>query len=665
MGLIALKRKRAMDLYDDSDLQQFLESVPLFSSIPAAQLRAIARECELIRLSKGESVVEEGGPGDSMYVIKSGAVGVYSTVDGAEVFVATLHRGDFFGEMALLTGKPRTASVRVLLDVKLYRLARDVFDRLLQADPDVALYLSRLYAKRFAETSGMVLKEPPPALFSMVATHRGLGRTPFLYSLAYHLTTEAKKRVLLVELEGRRFEAGRPCQLDPVDCRVPDILEVFSSRFRADMDRAWFEHGCGFGVFVLPPLRDERFWGELEENMAVLMDLVRLHCDYVLFNVPTPLSPLGKRVLRLCDQALVLLSNQEAEQPRVREFMADVVRRFGGRSDRVRAGVSHLVGSRGVPRREIAERLGLPEPPGIWVPKSPEALAGRLDTEKRFPVRGAQALARDLGGVRVGLVLGAGGARGWAHLGVIKVLEEAGVPIDLIVGSSIGSMVGCLYAYSGSIEETAELVRSTLPTKFQAQHRLFDYTIPLRGMIRGAKIRRLTRDAVRNADFLDLKIPAYVVAVDFHTGELVVIDSGDVSEAVRASISLPGIMTSPLLQGRRLLDGGLIAPVPVEVAVQRGADIVIAVCVERGKNRISRGGGKAPSIMRVMSRTMNIIHAHATRGFAQLADVVLYPNVEAFAWDAFHKVPDLIRAGEEACREQIDDIWALIAGRQG
>ncbi len=653
--------ENAMDLRQDSDLYIFLESVPLFSSIPTAHLAAIAGECELIRLPKGATVVEEGGPGDAMYVIKSGAVGVYTTMDGNEVFVATLHRGDFFGEMALLTGNPRTASVKVLLDVQLYRLAKEVFDSLLKAAPDVALYLSRLYARRFAETSEMVLKEPPPALFSMVATHRGLGRTPFLYSLAYHLTTEAGKRVLVVELESDGFKGARPCELFSVECGVPDVRDVFSDRFRPEMDRSWFRHQCGFEVFVLPALREEGFWAELDENVPVLMDLVRMYCDFVLFNVPTPLTPLGKGLLRLCDRALVLLNNQESEQPAVREFVGEVVRRFGGRADRIRAGVSHLVGGPGIARREMARLLKLPEPPGIWVARTSEALSGRMDTEKRFPVTGAQALARDLGGVRVGLVLGAGGARGWAHLGVLRILEQEGIPIDLIVGSSIGSMVACLYAFSGSIEETAELVRSTLPSKFQAQHRLFDYTVPVRGIIRGGKIKRLTRDAVRNADFLDLKIPTCVVAVDFHTGELVVIDSGDVSEAVRASISLPGIMTSPFHQGRRLLDGGLVAPVPVEVAVQRGADTIIAVCVERGKNRRPRNLAKAPSIMQVMSRTMNIIHGHATRGFAQMADVVIYPHVEAFAWDAFHKVPDLIRAGEEACREQIDEIKALVA----
>lgn len=644
----------------DSDLYHFLQSVPLFSSIPSKQLEMIAQKCDRIHHAKGETVFDEGSPGDSMYIIKSGAVGVFSTVNGEERFVATLHRGDFFGEMALLSGKPRGASIRVLLDAQLYKLAKAGFDRLLTANPDVALYLSRLYARRFAETSEGGLKEPSPALFAAVSTHPGLGKACFLYSLAYHLTTEARKEVLVVELDGKRFSERGPTDLDPMECGVPDILEVFSSAFKPAMEKAWLKHPCGFGVFVLPVLRDRAFWEELEENVAVLMDLIRLHCDFVLFNVPTPLTPLEKRVLRLCDRALLLMNNQEEGQARVREILSEVVKRFDGRTDRVRTGVSHLVGGRGIPRREMAARLGLPEAPAIWVPRRTSIAEGRIDTQKRFPVRGAQALAREMGGVRVGLVLGAGGARGWAHLGVIKVLEEEGIPIDMIVGSSIGAMVGCLYGYSASIHETVKLVKSTLPTKLQAQRKLFDYTVPIRGIIRGAKIKRMTREAVQGADFLDLKIPTFVVAVDYHTGEMVVIENGDVAEAVRASISLPGIMVPQLHQGRRLLDGGLIAPVPVDVAIQRGADIVISVCVERGKNRLGTSASTAPTIMSVMSRTMNIVHAHATRGFAQQSDVVLYPNVEAFAWDAFHKVQALIEAGEAACREQIQTIRELI-----
>jgi len=651
-----------MNTNGDSDLEKFLSNVPLFSSITDSQLSEIASQCTTISLPKGKTVFMEGDPGDSMYIIKSGIVGVFGTDGEIERFVTTLHRGDFFGEMALLSGQPRTATIKVLLDAFLYRLHQDTFTRLLRADPNVALYLSRLYAHRFSEAVDLTSSEPPPTFYAMLATHPGLGKRSFLYSLAFHLGTEACRRVLVVEMEGTEIPlCGAGTGLKPISCPSPEITEVFPLESKGAMERSWFRHDCGFEVFFLPNPGEKEYWGILQENFALLMDLLRQRSDFIIFNVPAPMTPLGERILRLCDRALLLLNNQKRSVPEVETVLKKTEDLLGGRKDYIHTGVSHLIGEKGPSRRELAELLEIPEPPAIWVPRKDAFQDHVIDTQKEFPIRGARALARELCGVRVGLVLGAGGARGWAHLGVLKVLEEENVPIDMIVGSSIGSMVGCLYAYSACIQETIELVKGTLPTKFMAQKRLFDYTLPLCGIIRGSKIKRMTRDAVDRADFLDLKIPAYVMAADFHTGESVILDKGDVSEAVRASISLPGIMNPSYHQGRWLLDGGLLAPVPVDVAIQRGADIIIAVCVERGKKALPRKKMRSPGIMSVLSRTMNIVHAHVTRDFAQKADVVIYPDVEDFAWDAFHRVSDLIETGEKACREKIDEIKKLLA----
>lgn len=650
---------------DNNDLSKFLARVPLFASIPENKLMTFVDKFDEEKYTKGTTIFSEGEPGDAMYIIKSGLVAVYGKDGDKEVFVTTLHRGDFFGEMALLSGQPRTATIRILLDAELYRLHKDAFADILKADPNVALYLSRLYAHRFSEANELTSNEPPPTFFAMLATHRGLGRRTFLYSLAYHLSTEAVRRVLIVELDGAETSLhADELGLRQSSCSVADIMEVLPAESRAIMERAWFRHDCGFQVFMMPDVKEREYWGNVENNLTLLMDLLRQQNDFVIFNIPLHMEGLGKRVLRLCDRALILINNQPRHISEVSAFIRNAAEIIGGRIDYVRVGVSHLIGDKGVPRQELSRNLGLPEPPPIWVPRKPFIQSQGIETDKEFPVRGARALARELSGVRVGLVLGAGGARGWAHLGVIKVLEEEKVPIDMIVGSSIGSMVGCLYAYSACINDTIELVKRTLPSKFQAKRKLFDYTIPLYGIIRGSKIRRMTGDAVNNADFLDLKIPAYVMAADFHTGESIVIDRGDVSEAVRASISLPGIMNSKYHQGRWLLDGGLLAPVPVDVAIRKGADSIVAVCVERGKKALPGKKSRPPGLMSVLSRTMNIVHAHATRDFAEKADVVLYPDVEDFAWDAFHRVPELIEAGEKACREKIDDILRLIENKQ-
>jgi NTE family protein len=417
-------------------------------------------------------------------------------------------------------------------------------------------------------------------------------------------------------------------------------------------------------TFLMPIIKDKIFWEELERCLPSQMDLLRTNFHNILFNLPIPSGVLGKNVLRLCDRTLFLIQNTPDVLPEVERSLSEIRGEVcAGRSDVIRVGVSHRIGNIGIPRDVLEAKLHLPETPAIWVDKMQDTSTEKIDEVRRFPVRGPRALARELGRVRVGLALGAGGARGWAHLGVLKVLEEEGIHVDMIAGTSIGALVGSIYAKTASIRTTTQIVFHEMSSRLRVQKKIFDYTIPVRGMIRGAKILRMVRKAINNADFLDLLIPFFVIAVDYHTGEEVLIQRGDVSDAVRGSISIPGIMAPHSVRGRWLLDGGLLNPVPVDVLIQKGADVIIAVCVERGKTRLPKKN-HSPRIIKVLSRTMNIIHGQASKDFTQKADVVLYPEVADYTWDEFHRCRELTRVGEECCLEKIGEIKDLIKKRK-
>jgi NTE family protein len=649
----------------DNELLDFLGKVPLFSPIPWDQRSDIAGEFEPLFMKKGSTVFSQGDPGDSMFVIKSGSVGLFSSNGGSERFITSLHRGDFFGEMSLMTGKARSATTRVILDAHLYRLHEKSFEQLLTTHPSIGLYLGRLYAYRFAESNRQVLNEPLPTFFAMTASHRGLGKSHFLYSLAYHLSSEAEKKVLIIELEKGFEERLRRFKLQRVPCPNHDLIELFSPPFRETLLQAWYGHPVGFMTFLMPIIKDKIFWEELEKCLPAEMDLLRGYFHLILFNLPTPPGVLGENVLRLCDRTLFLIQNTENVLREVQESLSAIRREvFGVRSDVIRVGVSHRIGKIGIPRDVLEVNLNLPETPAVWVEKIDDTSAERIDAVRRFPIRGPRALARELGGVRVGLALGAGGARGWAHLGVLKVLEEEGIHVDMIAGTSIGALVGSIYAKTASIRTTAQIVFHEMSSRLKVQKKIFDYTVPVHGMIRGVKILRMVKKAIDNADFLDLLIPFFVVAVDYHTGEEVLIQKGDVSDAVRGSISIPGIMAPHFVRGRWLLDGGLLNPVPVDVLIQKGADVIIAVCVERGKTQLPREKSRSPRIIKVLSRTMNIIHGQASKDFTPKADVVLYPEVADYTWDEFHRCRELMRAGEESCREKLSEIKDLIIKRK-
>ena len=645
----------------DNDLQTFLEAVPLFATIPRAQLQGFAAIFEPIFAEKGAVICREGEPGDAMYIIKSGAVGVYVNRDNTEVFVNYLHRGDFFGEMALLVQRKRNATIRVLFDAHLYRLRHQAFEQLLKENPSVGLYLSRVYAHRFAQSNQQVFNEPLPTFYAMMATHAGLGKAYFLYSLAYHLTDEAAKKVLLVEIWPGVDRKLHRYDLQPTPCPDAELIAPFPTRYTMLLQEAWHRHRSGFLVFCIPRVHERQYWQEFASNLPSIMALLRKRFHLVFFNMPVLLQELGERVLRLCDVVLLLINNTPEALPAVRKKITMVQRVRGNGLEHIKVGVSHLIGERGMPREALRVDLGLPETPAIWVQRTTTALTGRLETEKRFPVQGPRALARELGRIRVGLVLGSGGARGWAHLGVLKVLQEENIHIDMIVGASIGALVGGVYARTASATLTQQWTIDRFPTKSQARRRIFDYTLPFRSLMRGRKIFRMLRNGLEDADFLDLLIPTYIVAVDILTGEEVLLDKGRICEAIMASISIPCLFPPMHIGNRWLMDGGLVNPVPVDVALRKGADTVIAVCVA-GKIEHTAYVG-TPGIMDVLYRAIHIVHARAVKNFAQQADIVIYPEVNSVALADFHMGKELMHAGIEACREHMGDIKQKIASK--
>ena len=174
---------------------------------------------------------------------------------------------------------------------------------------------------------------------------------------------------------------------------------------------------------------------------------------------------------------------------------------------------------------------------------------------------------------KIGLALGSGSARGWAHIGVIRALAEAGIRIDCVAGTSIGALVAAVYA-SGNIDSLEEVV---LQIDWKQIAYSLDVVFPKSGLIDGKKVAAFIRSQVKQINIEDLPLPFRAVSTDLATGSEVVIKQGDIIEAVRASISVPGIFTPVKKGGTILVDGGLVNPVPVSVVREMGADFVIAV----------------------------------------------------------------------------------------
>jgi NTE family protein len=269
---------------------------------------------------------------------------------------------------------------------------------------------------------------------------------------------------------------------------------------------------------------------------------------------------------------------------------------------------------------------------------------------------------------KIGLALGSGGARGLAHIGVLKVLIKAKIPIHMVAGTSMGSIVGACYANDCSISKTEEIALKQNWREFlnilNPSLRTLKY-----GLSSGDKIKKLLYSILGNVKFEDLKIPFAVVATDIASGKEIIIKEGSVVDAIRASISIPAIFVPVKIKNRFLVDGGVTNPVPADVLKDMGADIVIASNVltepeKKGKLFLhkSRKTGKidTPNIFKTIFQSIYILENGIVKDRIIKADVIIKPDVNRIEAYDMHKGNIAIRAGIKAAKQALPKIQEIL-----
>ncbi|MDP7525282.1 MAG: patatin-like phospholipase family protein [Dehalococcoidales bacterium] len=256
---------------------------------------------------------------------------------------------------------------------------------------------------------------------------------------------------------------------------------------------------------------------------------------------------------------------------------------------------------------------------------------------------------------KVGLALGSGAARGLSHIGVLKALEQEGIPIDMIAGTSTGALVGALYAQGKDTSQITEIAQELGSKKFSF---LVDPTLPRTGLLRGRRVESNLKDVFGDTEFSDLEMPFACVATDIESGEEVVINEGRLREGLRATTSLPVLFSLVKREGRYLVDGALVNPVPASILKGMGAELIIAVNVLLYK---SAPRVRAHNIFSVIMQTIHISSYRLVRPSLEGADVVIQPLMEHIAFADFHRVQECIEQGERAAQEMIPEIKERIS----
>jgi NTE family protein len=569
-----------------------LEASPIFSGLDRATLVAIGAALDWIALPGGAPLFEAGEPSDALYLVLSGCLGAYA--GDPPQLLARIPAGETVGEMGVLSGRPRSATVRAIRDSDVARLPREAFDRIVATNPAALLRVAQLLVAR------LEAREPRDV--------RAMPRTYTLIPHAPGADIDAFASQFAAELGSR----GR--------------VELVHADRAADHTSAWFHR-------------------------------VESANDYVVYVADAAPTTWTKLCIRQGDSLLLVAPAADAPGP----FALGAAVDRPGEPD-ARAELVLLHDDRIRQGRAAGWRAQLPGAPHHHV-------RGRDDIAR---------LARLLTGHAVGIVMSGGGARGFAHIGVVRALREAGVPIDLVGGTSIGAIMGAGVAAGWSTDEMTERFRRT----FVSTNPLNDYTLPFVALVAGLKVSRLLRQEFGDIAIEDLELPFYAVSANLTTGHGSVHRQGELWRWLRASVAIPGVMP-PVFHGVDVhVDGGAINNLPVDVMRRAHAGAIVGVDV--GADTTFSAGQAAPEppslwnlpgwirhqrrrpgILRILWRAGMVNSDAATAAGRQQTDLLLHPplaHIDLLDWKSFDRA---IEAGYRHANERLGSLDAATLRRLG
>ena len=617
-----------------------LADIPFFSKLPPDGLDRLRQLADVRFYAAGSVICRKGEEGNTFFAVAAGGVDVQlgPECDAGKASIS-LRPGQVFGEMSLLSGMPISATVVAARDTRVYALSKECFLELLETQPALHQGLVQMFIERIRHRSSFPsdLRIPPCALIVLPQdTKSGL------FSLAlFHAVEHYAPGSFYIDTVSSRGE-----KVVPPD-EVRPLLPVSARPLRktdASADRALYAIDES-ARWVAQLIHNWRSYGSAGKVLAVTVSAHQI-------------GPL-KTCLENID-AVILYEDCFQDE----EAAGTSASGFGlARVSRVRIGS----------RREVSSKQRL----GPWffsvAPDELDRVAHRDSSHRwdRILSPNLDWIARWITGREIGIAMSSGAAGGFAHLGVLQVLEEAGVPVDYLCGTSMGGAVALLCAKTGSATRSIEMSRDLV----SRSNKIVDVALlPRSALLAGKKIECIADGLLGSATFAELEKPVAVVASDLVNGERFVLERGPASFAVLATTAIPGIFPPVSCEGRLLVDGAVVSRIPLDLLEWRrcGLKIAVNVMTEPGKSagqkdlrhrQMKEQFGRLLGLRHVITSAWELQGWWHGTSETLYADIVLAPRIynnqiSGYNFGAFN---EMIEAGRKATEEKLDFILKSVA----
>lgn len=660
-----------------------LKEIPLFADLSIAQCHIVKEKSSIVEYKKGEIIYKEGSAPSAFYLLILGRVVIYTEDQyGNRVILEYLHRGKYFGIISLLTNEPHSVTAQALNDCLVLNIKKNDFDFILKKIPRLAIDLSQTLSRRLKRKDIHQKTIFESTIISVFSSYSPAGKTIYALNLALSIQKETHKSAIILDIVPQDKIHSLPQKLEIEGAKVLDLSNPSSDNSGLVKD---FILKSRFGIDLVCFYYSQEDVSSVRRLLGILSLLVNDY-HYLVLDLPSLMDRSIFNILNQSDLIHILTSPEPVDLKRTHNLIERLKAEFNFNEEKIKVIINEYKLSKltHAEQVEILNKGIFATLPRIDFQATDKLILDEQDCEYAKAVR---RIARELTESLVGLVLGVGVAYGFCHIGVLRVIEEEKIPVDIIAGSSVGALIASLWVTGRSSDEILEITKEFKEPKHIWG--LVDFTFPRLGFIKGTRLYRFLKKYLGNKTFYDTKLPLKIIASDVKRKEPRILDKGLLVDAIMASCAMPGVFSPFKFKEEMLCDGGIINPLPTEALLKMGVKKIIAVNVTPSREDIRRQYEKIKeeiivsaqgpirkkrwfklgghfkdnfktNILDIIFSSIEILQSEVAEKEAQLADIVLHPDTSGLYWLELHRAREFAKRGEDETRRQLDKIRQII-----